>query len=110
MSGARGSISIGPDSLVAFKVLLYSRDELTGEVRPIRIGARCFIGGGSIIRPGVEVGEGSIVAAGAVVFNDVPPNSIVAGNPARILRAGIEVGSRGRLKGADENTRRMWNP
>lgn len=108
VSGARGSITIGPDTLVAFKTLLYTTDPASGEVRPIRVGQRCFIGGGSTLTPGVTIGDESIVAAGAVVFDDVPPRSIVAGNPARVVRSDIVVGRFGRLEGADENTKRMW--
>lgn len=104
----RGDISIGSETLVAFKTLFVTRDMMTGEVRPIRIGSRCFIGGGSIILPGVTVGDESIVGGGSVVFEDVPARCIVVGNPARVLRRDIEVGPFGRLKGADENTRRMY--
>lgn len=103
-----GSIIIGPDSLIAFKTLLYTYDPETGRNHPVRIGRNCFIGGGAMIAPGVTVHDGSIVAAGAVVLQDVPPASIVAGNPAKVIRQEIEVGRFGRLKGADDNTRRMW--
>lgn len=108
IAGRRGSIRVGADTLVAFKTLLYTRDPRTGEDRPIRIGERCFIGGGSTILPGVSIGDEVIVGAGAVVFEDVPPRCIVGGNPARILKRDIVVGRYGRLAGADENTRRMW--
>jgi len=108
IAGKRGSISIGADTLVAFKTLLYTRDPRTGEDRPIRIGERCFIGGGSTILPGVTIGDEVIVGAGAVVLEDVPPRCIVGGNPARILKRDIVVGRYGRLAGADDNTRRMW--
>jgi acetyltransferase-like isoleucine patch superfamily enzyme len=106
--GQRGAISVGADTLVAFKTLLIARDADSGAIRPIRIGERCFIGGGSTILPGVTVGDEAIVAAAAVVMEDVPPRTIVAGNPARVVRTGIEVGRFGRLKGADENTQKMW--
>jgi acetyltransferase-like isoleucine patch superfamily enzyme len=46
----------------------------------------CDIGVGAIILPGVTVGQGAQVGAGAVVTHDVPPFSVVAGNPARVLR------------------------
>jgi acetyltransferase-like isoleucine patch superfamily enzyme len=46
----------------------------------------CWVGAGAIILPGVEVGEGAIVAAGAVVSNNVPPYTVVAGNPARAVK------------------------
>jgi maltose O-acetyltransferase len=99
--GRRGSIRIGRETLIAFKTLIYSRDPATGEDRPVRIGERCFIGGGSVIMPGVRIHDESIVGAGAVVFDDVPARSIVAGNPARVLRRDIEVVAYGRLKEAD---------
>lgn len=106
--GHRGSISIGPDTLIAFKTLIYSRDPKSGEDRPVRIGARCFIGGGSMILPGVTIGDQCIVGAGAVVFEDVPAKSIVGGNPARVLRTDVAMGPYGRLEGADDNSRRLW--
>ncbi|MBX9881859.1 MAG: acyltransferase [Sphingomonas sp.] len=102
VSGGKGSISIGNDSLIAFKTLLVARD-MSGRTRPIRIGHRCFIGGGAVVMPGVTIGDGSIVGSGAVVFDDVPPASIAAGNPARVIRQGIEVGKRGQLKGSEQN-------
>lgn len=104
----RGDIVIGAETLVAFKTLLFTHDLTTGESRPIRIGARCFIGGGSVILPGVTVGDECIVGGGSVVFEDVAPRSIVTGNPARVLRTDIEVGPFGRLKVADENTQRLY--
>jgi maltose O-acetyltransferase len=108
VAGRPGGVKVGADSLIAFKTLLDARDLETGMVRPIRIGQRCFIGGSSMIMPGVTVGDESIVAAGAVVFDDVPPRSIVAGNPARVVRSDIKVGRFGRLEGADDNTRRLY--
>jgi maltose O-acetyltransferase len=105
IAGQRGGIRVGADSLIAFKTLLDARDPLTGAVRPIRVGERCFIGGGSMILPGVTIGDGVIVAAGAVVMDDVPGDCIVAGNPARIIRQGIDAGRHGRLPVADENVR-----
>jgi acetyltransferase-like isoleucine patch superfamily enzyme len=104
----RHAISVGAETLIAFKTLLISHDARSGQDRPIRIGRRCFIGGGSLISPGVTIGDECIVAAGSVVVSDVPTGCIVAGNPARILRRNISVGPYGRLAGADENSRRLW--
>lgn len=103
----RGAIAIGPHSLIAFKTLLLTR-AVDGEVRPIRVGRNCFVGGGATLMPGVTIGDGSIVGAGAVVVDDVPPGCAVGGNPARILREGIVVGRFGRLDGADATSRRLW--
>src|SRR5439155_26564916 len=50
----------------------------------IRRGAR--VGGGAVLCPGVEIGEEAFVGAGAVVVRDVPPRTVVVGNPARVLR------------------------
>ena len=50
----------------------------------IRRGAR--VGGGAVLLPGVEIGEEAFVGAGAVVTKDVPPKTVVVGNPARVLR------------------------
>ena len=56
------------------------------EVKPVTIEDNVWIGQRAIIMPGVTVGEGSIVAGGAVVMANVPPNTMVAGNPARLLK------------------------
>jgi len=56
------------------------------EERPVFIGDDVWIGDRVTLLPGVHIGEGCIVAAGAVVTRDVPPYSIVAGVPARVIR------------------------
>ena len=56
------------------------------EIKPVRIGAWADIGVNAVILPGVTVGQGAIVGAGAVVTEDVAPFTIVAGVPARLLR------------------------
>lgn len=55
-------------------------------VTPVRIGNKSWIGFDVKILKGVSIGEGSIVGAGSVVTKDVPPWTIVAGNPARVIR------------------------
>lgn len=54
--------------------------------RPVRIGDKVWIGFNAIILKGVHVGDGAIVGAGSVVTKDVPPWTVVAGNPARVIR------------------------
>jgi len=53
---------------------------------PVRIADNVWIGMGALILKGVEVGENSVVAAGAIVTKSVPPNVVVAGNPAQIVK------------------------
>ncbi len=54
---------------------------------PIEVGNYVWIGAGAIILPGVKIGDGAVVAAGAIVTKDVAPRMIVAGNPAREIRS-----------------------
>lgn len=54
--------------------------------RPVRIRRNAWIGAGATILPGVTVGENAVVAAGAVVSRDVPPNTVVAGVPAKVVK------------------------
>lgn len=63
-----------------------SRRAGSGIAKPIFIGNGCWLGAKSIILGGVNIGDGCIVAAGAVVTHNVPPNSLVAGVPARVKR------------------------
>ena len=53
---------------------------------PIYVGKNCWVGSGSIILPGVHLGDNSVIGAGSVVTKSVEANTIVAGNPAKILR------------------------
>jgi len=53
---------------------------------PVLIGSGCWLGANVTVLPGVSVGPGSVIAAGAVVTRDVPPNVLVAGVPATVIR------------------------
>ena len=54
--------------------------------RPIRIGDNVWIGGSATILPGVSIGDNAVVGEGSVVTRDVEPGTVVAGNPARVIR------------------------
>jgi len=83
-------IHIGAYSYVAFGASILSHD-MTRRLKVDTVIGECsFIGARSIIMPGVRIGSHCIVAAGAVVTKDVPDNSIVAGNPAKIIESGIQ--------------------
>lgn len=87
-------ITIGSDVQIAPGVHLYTAthplDPVTRRsglelARPITIADNVWLGGGSILCPGVSIGQNTVVGAGSVVVRDLPPNVVAAGNPARIL-------------------------
>ena len=93
----RGGITIGNDVFIGPKVnLITINHDLNPENRsatygrPIVIEDKVWIGINSTILPGVHIGYGAIVGAGSVVTKDVPPMTVVAGNPARFIKE-IEV-------------------
>ena len=55
-------------------------------IKPIKIGNRVWVGFNSIILKGVSIGNNSIIGAGAVVVSEVPPYSVVGGNPAKVIK------------------------
>lgn len=71
-----------------------AREQTRWTKGPIRIRDRCLIGFGAMFLDGVEVGEGSVVGAGSLLTRSVPPHSVVAGVPAKVLRtrAGADAG------------------
>lgn len=94
-------VHVGAHSYVAFESRLLTHDRTRGLYLHTRIGENCFIGGRSLILPGVEIGDNCVVGAGSVVTKSVPPRCIVAGNPAKIIRTDIVVGPYGRFVNAD---------
>jgi len=94
------SVRIGDDTLIAGEVAIFdnishpiapakrlARAPITAdEVAPVVIGRNVWIGVRSIIMRGLTIGDNSIVAAGSVVTKSVPPNTLVAGNPAVAIR------------------------
>lgn len=93
----QGGIFIGDGTLIGHNVVLATlnhakspMDRGTMIPAPIHIGKRVWIGSNATILPGVTIGDGAIVAAGAVVTKDVPENTIVSGVPAKVMRTTSE--------------------
>uniref|UniRef100_UPI0037516D38 acyltransferase n=1 Tax=uncultured Helicobacter sp. TaxID=175537 RepID=UPI0037516D38 len=90
----RGGITIDDEVFIAPKVNLITINHdinpfnrSTTICKPIHIEKRVWIGVAATILPSVRIGENSIVGANALVSKDVPPNSVVGGNPARIIKS-----------------------
>lgn len=89
-----GGIDIGDEVMIGPNVSIItsghplepSERRAAVTAKPVVIERNVWIAAGSIILGGVRIGENSVVAAGSVVTRDVPPNSLVAGNPARVVR------------------------
>jgi maltose O-acetyltransferase len=88
-------IRLGDNVFVAYGVTLVTGTHAIGphecragafQPRGITVGDGCWIGARSVILPGVDIGSGSVVGAGSVVTRDIPPDAVVAGNPARLIR------------------------
>lgn len=90
-------VHIGANTLVAKGAVILSHDHCkrVGKNQPYLtntyIGQNCFIAINAIVLPGVTIGDQVIVGAGSVVTKDIPSNSVVGGNPARIIRSGIKM-------------------
>lgn len=92
-------VSIGRDVTIATRATILAHDESFAYawggaevIRPTHLEDGAFIGAGALILPGVRVGQHAIVGAGSVVTSDVPPDSVVAGVPARVVRRRPEQG------------------
>ncbi|MOA44598.1 Maltose O-acetyltransferase [compost metagenome] len=87
----RGGLTIGSGVSVAPDVYLLSADhdpqstDFAGRTAPVTIEDQAWIGTRAMVLPGVTVGRGAVVAAGAVVTRDVAPYTIVGGVPARLI-------------------------
>jgi acetyltransferase-like isoleucine patch superfamily enzyme len=78
-------VNISPDVLILTTEHDPDAPGFDGRSRPVRIESRVWIASRAIVLPGASIGEGSVIAAGAVVRERVSPWTIVAGNPARVI-------------------------
>ncbi|PIR98963.1 acyltransferase [Candidatus Collierbacteria bacterium CG10_big_fil_rev_8_21_14_0_10_44_9] len=87
----RESVTIGDHTDIASEVMIYSQehdlsaDDFAARGGKVSIGNYVFIGPRAIILPGVKIGDGAVVAAGAVITKDVDPFTIVGGVPAKVI-------------------------
>lgn len=94
-----GEVTIGRDVMMGPEVVIYTSghrfdrrdipmmDQGSTDMRPVTIGNDVWIGRRAIIMPGVTIGDGCVIGAGAVVTKDVPPHCIVGGVPAKVLKS-----------------------
>lgn len=88
-------VHIGPDTAISPRVDILAHDSVRLQHLDTFIGERCHIGHGVVICAGVKVGDGCIVAAGAVVTGDVPNGCLVVGSPAKVAEKNIRTGKCG---------------
>ena len=90
-----GAVTIGDNVLLAPNVALYTvnhplhpalRNATWEHTAPITIGNNVWLGGNSVVLPGVSIGDNSVIGAGSVVVKSIPANSLAVGNPCRVLR------------------------
>ena len=90
LDGRKG-LSIGQGTVIAYEAIIWTLNHDYNDVKfctkgaPVKIGDHCWICSRSIILPGITIGDGAVVASGAVVTKDVPSYAIVGGVPARII-------------------------
>lgn len=88
---ARNGLTIEKNAVIAYEAIIwtwnhdYNDVHFCGKGAPVKIGKYSWVCSRSIILPGVTIGDGSVVASGAIVTKDVPPYAIVAGIPARVI-------------------------
>ncbi|MGE5380050.1 MAG: acyltransferase [Methylocystaceae bacterium] len=91
-------VRIGKDCAISWHVLFmdtsshpiaFGDDVPVTRVTPITVGDHVWIGCRAVILKGVTIGEGAVVANNAVVTHDVPPRTLVGGNPARVIKEGV---------------------
>jgi acetyltransferase-like isoleucine patch superfamily enzyme len=79
-------VALGPHVKIFTATHDYSTHDLKDTAASVKVEDNAWVGGGSIILPGVTIGRGAVIGAGSVVTKDVPAFSVAVGNPARVVR------------------------
>ena len=90
-------IHIGKESFIASGAIILSHDFSRNIHADTYIGTQCFIGVNAVVMCGVRIGDNCVIGAGAIVTKDIPSNCMIVGNPARIIREGINTIKFGQL-------------
>ena len=85
-------VHIGDFTAITSGAAILTHDFVNRLHTDVYIGRNCFIGFGAIVLPGVRIGDSVIVTGNSVVGRDVPSNSVVMGNPARVVENNIVTG------------------
>jgi maltose O-acetyltransferase len=120
-----GPVTIGSDVMMGPEVVIYASSHDFSEVdrpmiqqgfvedRPVTIEDNVWIGTRAVILPGVTIGQGSVIGACAVVTRDIPPFSVVVGNPGRVVKSRLEQSTIGEIvarKSSVDTARRRVPP
>lgn len=92
-----GGVEIGDGTIFGPYVTIlssshdYKQDKLlpysfNNEILSVTIGKGCWLGWGAMVRPGIHIGDGAIIAMGSVITQDVPSGALVGGNPAKVIK------------------------
>lgn len=90
-------IHVADGAYIASGTIVFSHDFCRGIKTDTYIGENVFIGANVIVMPGVNIGRETVIGAGSVVTKNIPAHSIVAGNPARIIKSGISTTKFGKI-------------
>lgn len=94
----QGKCVIGDNVMMGPEVMIWTTNHNTSDLsvpmmyqgieeeQPVRIGNDCWIGSRAIILPGIKIGNGVIIGAGAVVSRDIPDYAVAVGNPAKVVK------------------------
>ncbi|WP_413537195.1 acyltransferase [Carnobacterium divergens] len=95
--GSAGGITIGENVIMGQSIRFHSENHLFDRTdilikdqgvsnKGIKVGDNCWIGAGAVFLDGISIGDGCVIGANSLLNKDIPPNSVVVGNPAKIIK------------------------